>query len=208
MKSSSQKKTIIISCLVLSIIISLFFANANYVEFTRIIEGKVAPSYPPDSSWYFETILVKNMPKDHLERCKIMIAYVDSVGLNISDLSKMPGIKHYCVSFYKQTPTTIRYFIKKDHSGRYALRDAERDEIGTIFISRCDDDSTKWRGKIRKSLGMADLRQDGYPKGVNIMLFDECKRRIPEYVYDEKNEELVRYYMELRNRRKTENNDR
>jgi hypothetical protein len=146
------------------------------------------------------------MPKDHLERCKIIIAYVDSVGLSINDLSKMPGIKYYCVSFYKQTPTTIRYFIKKDHSGRDAFRDAYRDGIGTIFMRRCEDDSTRWEVRIRKNLGMADLRYDGYPNTVEIMLFDECRPRVPIYDVYEKNEELVKYYMGLRNKKNPPNN--
>jgi hypothetical protein len=121
----------------------------------------------------------------------------------------MSGIKRYGVFFYKKTHHTVNYVIKAIRSGRYAFRDLTREKIGTMHMGRCDDDSAKWKVEVTKSLGKTNLYEHGYPKTVDIMLFNECRSSIPEYYYPErheKNDELVRYYMELKNKKKTKNN--
>jgi hypothetical protein len=199
MKLGSQRRKLMLFCLVLSAMISLFFAITNDIEFTRIVDEKQAPIDFSDSCWYNETILVKNMPKNHLKRGKIMIAYVDSVGLSRDDLSKMPGIKNYCVSFYKQTRHTIKYFMKNEYSGRNAFRDIAREKIGAVHMVRCEKDPTRWGVRIQKDFGEADLH--GYPELVSYALFDECMPLdLGSY---EARDELGRYYMELQIKKKT-----
>ncbi|MDR1811920.1 MAG: hypothetical protein LBQ87_03765 [Candidatus Fibromonas sp.] len=189
-----------------------FIPVVSEIEFTRIVEGKTS-GLQRDSSVYSEKILVKHIPKDFSEQSKIMIAYFDSVGLSISDLSKMPEIKYYDMSFYKSTYATRKYFVEeKDVPYSERKRSDRLDEtyLGDVSISRCKNDAKlvdvsitrykndakkwlKWLISTDRTLGRAD---EEFIIEI-IMLLNECGS-VP-YIAKE-NKELVKYYMELRDK--------
>jgi hypothetical protein len=178
----------------------LFVVCNNNVEFKWASGGRVTQSF--DSSTYSETILVKNMPKNKIKQSKTMVAYFDSVGRSINDLTRMSGIEYYSMSFYKSTFATRRYFVKRDPNAH--TYNGNKTYLGSVVIMSCKCDSAKWNIHVLRNLGTAREYEYNGPDLAMTTLFDECRSYIPD---DEKNEELVRYYMELRNRRKTENND-
>jgi hypothetical protein len=126
-----------------------------------------------------------------------MINYFDSVGLSVNDLLEMPGINHYFMHFYKSTDATRRVFVENQHVSTY---DGNRTYLGNLFVGYCRCDSTKWRVIIARNLGTSEdfdilgaVTKDEY-------LQNDCD---PGWYEANKNNELVRYYMELRSRRES-----
>jgi hypothetical protein len=184
----------------LGTLILLFVVYNDNVKFTWIDGGLELQNN--DSSSYDETILVKNIPRNRIKQSKMMIAYFDSVGFTLNDLSKMSGVINYTMSFYKSTSATIRYFVKKEPN--LYTYNGNKTFLGYVAIGRCENDSTKWNVRILRNLETAgkDYEYSG-PNMSRTMLLDECNSYIPD---DEKNNELVRYYQELRNKKKAKNN--
>jgi len=181
-------------------VILLFVVCNNNVEFMCTYSGRITQGFD-DSSFYYETILVKNMPKNKIEQSKTMIAYFDSVGFTINTLSRMSGIKYYSMDFYKSTSATIGYFVKGEPD--LYKYNANKTYFGAVTIMRCKSDSTKWSVQIIRNLGTArDYEHDG-PDLSRTILLNGCRSYIHD---DEKNDELLRYYMELRNKKKNKSN--
>jgi hypothetical protein len=186
------------------IAIGLLFATYNSnIEFTRIIEGRTWGLQPSDSSYYRERVLVRNISRNKphdLEQSKIMIAYFDSVGLSIDDLLKMPEIKYYYMSFYKSTYATRKHFVKGKKVSTY---NGNKTYLGVVSMTRCNDDSTKWRVRISRNLGTEDDYDKIGPKTKDEFLQNECDPEYDPYWREvNKDNELVKYYMELREKRK------
>jgi len=182
----------------LGMLMLLFVVCDNNVEFTRTDGGIVPQGF--DSSFYLETILVKNMPKNKIKKSKIMITYFDSVGFTINDLSKMYRIKYYNMSFYKSIDATIRYFVKREPD--LHTYNGNKTYLGAVTVMRCKSDSTKWSVQISRNLGTARDYEHNGPNLSKTVLLNECNSYIHD---DEKNDDLVRYYMELRNKKKKNN---
>jgi len=183
----------------LCIITLLYTACNNSVEFTRVIEGRVC--LQPDSCFYYEErVLVKNIPQNDVEQSKIMIAYFDSVGLSLNELLKKPEIKYYYMNFYKSTYATRRYFVKmngipkKEHD----TYNGNETDLGYIYMGRCVGDSTKWKIKIGRNLGTADNYDWQGADIESVFLQNEC---VPNWDDANKNNDLVKYYMELKNKK-------
>jgi formylglycine-generating enzyme required for sulfatase activity len=150
---------------------------AGKVEFTRVVDGPIASS---DSSEYREDVLVKNPPLDYPEKGKTMIAYFDSARLSIDDLSKMPGKTSYEMNFYKSTSLTKGCFVEK----KPGACGEKTHYLGSIWMSRCKNDTAKWRINISENEGLTTL-------------FNECDSDM--YWYESsKSKRLIKYYAELR----------
>jgi len=149
---------------------SIFY---NHPQFTRQISNDT-----------FYRILVKDVPKNDLDRSKMMIAYFDSAGF--SDVSRVDEV--YIMKFHK-----LNY---KTSDGGYK---AEYD-LGGVSMVRCKN-TAGW--KIQFSLSTSAMRQyeDGpMPITEDTMLLDECGCEF-DWWEDNKNEELVKYYAELRSKK-------
>jgi len=186
--------------MLLCITIPIFTVCNNNIEFTRIIEGRNWGLQPDDSCWYTERILIKNAPQNNLEQSKIMIAYFDSIGFSVHELSKMPEIKYYHMFFCKSTRATRRFFIEINdvNERKYLTYDANKTYLGDIFVGHCKNDSNKWRISITRNLGTEPDCEYIGAKTRSEFLQNECDSNWYEA---NKNNELVRYYMELRDKK-------
>jgi hypothetical protein len=174
----------------------------NDIEFTRIIVGKSWGLQPSNISWYRERVLIKNIPQNDTKQSKIMIAYFDSVGPSGNYFSEIPEIKHYLMSFYKSTRATREYFIEKKNVSTY---NGNETDLGSVYMGRCKNDPTKWKVIIARNF---ETTEDYDYLGVNTkdeFLQNECD---PDWYEANKNNELVKYYMELREKRKKVGNIR
>jgi hypothetical protein len=183
----------------------LFAIYNNDAEFTRITKVRLCGSQYNDNPWCDEEVLVKNIginkPND-AKQSKVMIAYFDSAGLSKNYLSKMPEIKHYSMSFYRSTHATRRHFLEKKKVSTY---NGNKTYLGYIHIGRCEDDSTKWKINISRNLGTADDYDKQGADTKNELLYNECKPywyENPNWYEANKDNELVKYYMGLRGKRK------
>jgi hypothetical protein len=200
MKSSS-----LIKYFTLAMILHLFIACNNNIEFARFIEGKTL-NINRDSSAYTEYIIVKNMPKDDLEQSKIMVAYFDSVGLSLNYfMTKMPEIKTYYIVFHKSTYVTRKYFTEasKDWTNRRNLSsmlvksfvsNEPETYLGNVSMFRCRHDLTKWAITTDRKTGVS---RDNYVEKETVILLDGCDSY---WSGVKENKELVKYYMELRDK--------
>jgi hypothetical protein len=175
----------------------------NDAEFTRIIEGRTWGLQPSDSSWYEERVLVRNISRNKphdLEQSKMMITYFDSIGLSIDDLLKMPEIRYYSMYFYKSTYATRKHFVKGKKVSTY---NGNKTYLGVVSMARCKDDFTKWKVIIDRNLGTSDSFDKIGPDTKDEFLYNECDREYDPYWREvNKDNELVKYYMELRDKRK------
>jgi hypothetical protein len=115
------------------------------------------------------------------------------------------------MGFYKSTPATIKYLVKKEPNlYTFVKKEPKKYKyngnttyLGYVAIVRCEDDSSKWNVSISRNLGTAIEYESNGPNTSVTMLFNECSS---DFYASEKNDELVRYYMELRNKKRTQNN--
>jgi hypothetical protein len=167
----------------------------NDAEFTRIVEGKGCASRPYDNSCYYETVLVKNINKNTVKQSKIMIAYFDSAGLSVNELLKMPEINYCSMFFYKSTRATRKHFVENKKVSTY---NGNETYLGSVALVRCKDDPAKLQIDITRNLGTADNIDKQGPATKNEFLQNECD---PDWYEANKDNELVKYYMELREKR-------
>jgi hypothetical protein len=185
--------------------------SAKEPEFTRFIDGITGMLKRDNLILYSERVLVKNVPKNGLNQYKMMIAYFDSVGLSISELSEMPGIKYYDMWFYKSTYASKKYFTEKREYRRSETYDhiAPYVYLGHISMFHCGLDSIKWVIKISRKIGIDD---DDYAINESTILSNQCGANIggaeerDELLGNfigraKENDELVRYYMELKDKK-------
>jgi hypothetical protein len=168
----------------------------NEVEFVRVVEGRTWALQHYDSSWYKEYVLVKNIPRNKIKQSKIMIAYFDSVGFSIDNLKEIPEINHYCMYFWKSTRATRGVFIEKTNIGDNI--NANKTYLGDIYVDRCKKNFTKWNVGIGINLG---TDPDADYTGGHIKdeyLQNDCD---PAWYEVNKNNDLVKYYMGLINKR-------
>jgi hypothetical protein len=189
----------LIKLILFGVITPLLATCDNNVELTRIIEGKGCATRPGDSSCYYERILVKNIPENkphNVTQSKIMIAYFDSIGFAVNELFEMPEINYYNMSFYKSTHATRKYFVERKKGSTY---NGNETYLGTVSMIRCKDDSAKWKIEIARNLGTADNIDKQGANTKDEFLQNECD---PDWYEANKDNELVKYYMELREKRK------
>jgi len=149
---------------------SIFY---NHPQFTRQISNDT-----------FYRILVKDVPKNDLDKSKMMIAYFDSAGF--SDVSRVDKV--YIMKFHKLNYTTSDGGYKAEY------------DLGGVSMVRCKN-TAGW--KIQFSLSTSAMMQyeDGpMPITEDTMLLDECGYEFAWWE-DNKNEELVKYYAELRSKK-------
>jgi len=158
-------------------------------EYEWIVTGKVEfldrITYP-DEIYMHEWIYAKNMPKNILKRNKIIIAYFDSTGISTDDfINKMPEIKWYKMEFERLTEHD---YVETGIDPFY----------GYVHIYRCENDPAKCILTTRVSIS-----RDGLRLSEVTVLLNECDSGW----YDaNKNNELVKYYKELRDKKNTNSN--
>jgi len=174
------------------------------VEYTKIVKGKnKGANRDGDSIYYNEYVLVRNAPKNDFEQSKMMLTYFDNAGSSPDDISRMPGITDYYMSFYKSTYASRKYFIEASKYWAEKTRTPDSwskgfDEIvpevylGTIHIFRCDSSPVKWVIEFYRKTGISE---DGWIVDEATILQNECGTH---FDYAKKNEELVKYYIELK----------
>jgi hypothetical protein len=124
-----------------------------------------------------------------------MINYFDSVGLSVDNFLKISGIKHYGMYFYKSTNVTRRYFVENQGS----TYNGNKTYLGRAYMERCNNsDSTRWRIIVARNLGTADNLEKQGADTKREYLLNDCD---PGWYEANKDNMLVRYYMELRSRR-------
>jgi len=180
-------------------LILLFAACSNNIEYTQITTGKTLGLQYGDSSYYTELVLIKNIPQNNLKQSKIMINYFDSMGLSVHNFEVMPEVKHYFMYFYKSTIATRKYFIAMEDAPKTKgdAYNENKTSLGYIYMGRCKE-SHKLKITIGRNLGTAD---DFDIRGLNTdrtFLKDECDTN---WYNVNKNNELVKYYMELKNKK-------
>jgi hypothetical protein len=164
-------------------------------EFTRITVGQIGAD--EDFPYYLERVLVENISRNKphdLEQSKMMIAYFDSAGLSVNELLEMPEIKFYSMSFYKSTHETRKLFVEKKRVSTY---NGNKTHLGSVIIRRCEE-PTKWRIRITRNLGTADSFDHQGQAIKYEFLQNECDH---DWYEANKDNELVKYYMELREKR-------
>jgi len=190
----TMKTARLIGVMFVGLVVGLLAGCNNEVEFTRIVKGRTWALQHYDSTWYKEYVLVKNIPRKKIKQSKIMITYFDSVGLSIDNLREMPEINHYFMYFWKSTLITREHFIEKTY-----IRNINSNEtyLGDIYVGRCKKDFTKWNVVIGINLG---TDPDADYTGGHIKeeyLQNDCD---PAWYESHKDNDLVKYYMELRNK--------
>jgi hypothetical protein len=130
-----------------------------------------------------------------MKQSKIMISYFDSIGLSMNNLLEMPEIKAYKMDFYKSTYATRAHFLE-DRWG--STSNGNKTYLGSLHMGHCQNDSTKWRVRIVRNLGTSEDFDILGPVIEDEYLQYDCDSNWYEA---NKNNELVRYYMELRRRR-------
>jgi hypothetical protein len=176
-------------------IIGIVDAYDNDAKFTRITVGQIETD--KDFFYYSERVLVENISRNKpydVEQSKMMIAYFDSVGLSVDELLKMPEIKLYAMFFFKSTHETRKHFVEK----KVSTYNGNKTYLGSVALVRCKDDPAKWEIDIDRNLGTADSFDHQGPATKNEFLQNECD---PDWYEANKDNELVKYYMELKAKR-------
>jgi hypothetical protein len=107
----------------------------------------------------------------------------------------MPEVKFYAMHFFKSTRATRKHFVEKKKVFTY---NGNETYLGSVTLWRCKDDSTKWRIRITRNLGTADSFDHQGPAIKYEFLQNECDH---DWYEANKNNELVKYYMGLREKR-------
>jgi len=152
-----------------------FSARDEHPQFTRLTTNDVYP-----------TILVKNVPTNDLEKSKMMIAYFDSAGFSmVSEVESFYGM-----AFYKLNNTTLN----GDYKAEY--------DLGGVYMIRCENDPSKWKISFNINTGDIKKMEHGHmPITEDTMLLDECGCETAWCEDNKNNEELVKYYAELRSKK-------
>jgi len=166
-----------------------------------LAEAKRAPSNS-EYKYYFSTdVLVENVPKDREKLQRLMIYHFLHIFSGIDTLQTYTDVSSFLCTFIKSTSKTRMYFIDKIG---YRYGDVYTDDIidnktyiGTIVILRCKEDAKKMVVYVDVSLGKAIEYnpKDSYTEDHTLQ--NDCD---PDWYEANKDNDIVKYYMELRNK--------
>ena len=176
--------------------IAFFYYNILQPPFIHITEGKNLDIHRIDSTYYTENILVAHPPKDTLERMKMMINYHDTAGLSLADLKKRGDITFYYMGFAKNTCATRKFYLEKQV---HVKCNHNETSIGDICIVRMEESPDKWKIEISYNLGTEPDADYIGTKSKEYILYDE---RDSNFYESHKDDEIVRYYRELQERKR------
>ena len=195
MRYKNRVRTILIFVIIVGGI-AFFYSNISQPPFIHITDGKDLDIYRIDSTYYSEIILVAHPPKDTLERMKMMINYHDTTGLSLADLKNRGDITFYHMGFVKNTCATRKFHLEKQMNLK--CNDNET-YIGSIGIARMEESPDKWKITISYNLGTEPDADYIGPKSKDYILYDE---RDSNFYEKYKDDEIVRYYHELQERKR------
>lgn len=197
-KSMRYKKTvrlILISVIIVGSI-GLFYSNVLQPPFIHINEGKSLDINRKDSTYiYTEDTLVAHPPKDTLECMKMMINYYDTAGVSLADLKRQGDITFYYMGFSKNTCATRRFYLENQV---HVECNSNETYIGDICIAPIRESPDKWKISISYNLGTEPDADYIGPKIKEYILYDE---RDSDFYEKHKDDEIVRYYHELQERK-------
>ncbi len=177
--------------------IGLFYSNVLQPPFIHINEGKSLDINRRDSTYiYTEEILVAHPPKDTLECMKMMINYYDTAGVSLADLKRQGDITFYYMGFEKNTCATRKFHLEKQ---RNVECNSNETYIGAISIAPIRESPDKWKISISYNLGTEPDADYIGPKTKEYILYDE---RDSDFYEKHKDDEIVRYYHELQERKR------
>jgi hypothetical protein len=158
---------------------------------------------------YSDFILVENVPKCKTKLKQLMIHHFLDLTSAIDSLQTNSNLNGVYCTFLKSTSRTKKRFTltdeeKKIASGTYLYKGGRNSlswcnngtYVGSIFISRCEKDETKYYARMNISLGASndnDFRT-GNIKEDKYILLDECNS---DWYETNKNDELVKYFKEF-----------
>jgi len=185
----------------------LYSICCNDIEYLRIVRGKDnGINRKGDSINYREYVLVKNAPWNDFERSKMMLAYFDSAGPSLGDISRMSGIKYYHMRFYESTYKSRKFFMEasKCWTEKTRIPDSSAESfnkieaevhLGVINIFLCDSNPAKWVVEFEKKVGISE---DGWSVLKATILQNECETHLD---YAKEDDELVKYYVGLKEKK-------
>lgn len=162
---------------------------------------------------YTNYILIENTPNDKEELKRLMIHHFLDLTSAIDTLQACPDLEFSSCMFLKSTSSTKGRFSlrREDENGKDTyVFPGERNSfgwynnktyVGYIYISRCKKDKKKLIVSMDVNLGTAGYNQfiaNGPDEETHILL-NECDL---EWYEPNKDNELVNYFMELKNHRK------
>lgn len=195
MRYKNRVRTILIFVIIVGGIV-FFYSNISQPPFIHITEGKDLDVHRIDSTYYSESILVAHPPKDTLERMKMMINYHDTTGLSLADLKKRGDITFYYMGFVKNTCATRKFHLEKQ---MHVKCNDNETYIGSICIARMEESPDKWKIVINYNLGTEPDADYIGTKSKDYILYDE---RDSNFYEKYKDDEIVRYYHELQERKR------
>jgi len=153
------------------------------------------------------SILVESVPKDKMKLQRLMIHHFLRMTSGVDTIQAQPKLELAVCTFIKSTPITRSYFTDRieyaKHRG-HLYNNAYADEIatfktyiGTVSVMRCEEDAAKLKVRIRVSTGKPLEYNPRYAYEEKHILQNDCD---PAWYESNKDNGLVKYYMELRNK--------
>jgi hypothetical protein len=187
----------------------LFYVVISYVDnnprFTREVIGYEKYS-DNDGSWidsttFYETIYVSNIPQNILSQHKMMLSYVDKITSGFESI-KEDNIASYSVAFY-ELPYRTKFHIVALMADLFSDADLfsnsnnRKKYLGAISFGTCEEYQTKWSLHINIENVVSR----------NLCIFSECcltayekyknQKEILSKYYKKEDLELIKYYEEL-----------
>jgi len=158
-----------------------------------------------DKYAYGETILIDSMPKNFVKKHRdalkqLMIYHYLHLTHSIDSLKMSNDLDYARCHFVISTPETREYYLVGEQCdcefGRNG-RVNHKTYVGTLYTDICNDDKTKQVVYISINLGKSapEWYYGDLEEGI---LINECD---PRWYETNKNNELVKYYMELRDKK-------
>lgn len=201
----AMKVTALMDLIFVGLVVLLFTFFNNEAVF--IFACSEIESYPSErdgyTRYYIEHFLIDmyHVPKDKKILKRPMIYNYLRVGSSMESLQKYStDLRAATTEFLKNTPATRGYYIygRIHDYGRHGVKDHKTD-IGFIITYRCKDDTAKRFVLMALHKGTANIHEyrsriPGYDMDT---LQNDCD---PAWYEANKDNDLVKYYMELRNK--------
>jgi len=188
---------------------ALIACQTNEPTFTLVKKGRrvYAYGYKDDGTigdhyCYSEIILIDNMPRIFVNKHKLkrlMIYHSLRLTSSIDSLQMSTDLDYAIVRFVRATPRTREYYIARSYGGieiGYNGVVNSKTRVGAFTTIFCKKDDTKRYVKIdiNKS-SVTPLHEDLYYEDDTLQ--NDCA---PAWYEANKDNDLVKYYMELRNK--------
>ena len=168
-----------------------------------LVESKRVENYPNSryKDYLSINILVENVPKDRVALQQLMMYSFLHMTSSVDMLRTHLDLESAICIFMKSTSKTRGYFTERKG---YVYGDVYLDQIisgktyiGVMTVDRCNDDPMKLTVEMRVSLERNYNYEERPPNAERHILLNECE---PNWYESNKDNDLVKYYMELRNK--------